>query len=62
MKFKTRTLTKHIVPLFTEITTRTKETRVWLPPEIQGTKTVTRNVFCPGFYGEHRQGKTRIHF
>ena len=43
MKFNTRTLTKHIISLCPE-TTRTTETRVWHPPETQGTKTVARSV------------------
>ena len=62
MKCSKRTLAKHIFPLFPEITTRTRETRVWRPPEIQGTKTVARNVFCTGIYGEHKRGETRNHF
>jgi len=62
MKFNTRTLTKHITPLLPEITTRTKEARVWRPSEIQETKIVARNMFCIGFYGEHKRGETWVHF
>jgi hypothetical protein len=53
MKFNTRTLTKHIIPLFLEITTLTNETKVWLPPETQGTKTVARNVYPSGGFMEN---------